>query len=309
MDPNTTNTASRLASWSSDHNNISYQGHGDDCYDLVLSEHEGTSNAVSYNYFVNSSAATHATTTSSTSLFVEGVPHVFCENPISVGPPWPSYYAGGPQVSANTNQQQQVFYDQASIAFSGSSMPPTPPDVSPNALPFAAGPLPCNFQYQCHQDQDYSNIAVNKDISNNNNDNNTKSCDDSFACTTTKHRKTRRSSEKHKEKKKCSNCGSTKTPTWRRGPITKALLCNACGLYEKVSKKRRIVIVQTDGKTKISRGALNQLKYEQEQQGDMTRTCLQCHTTNAKRWYEQRNRNYYHRSNSDRCIRTTTSKL
>ena len=78
---------------------------------------------------------------------------------------------------------------------------------------------------------------------------------------------------------------------------------------EKVSKKRRIVIVQTDGKTKISRGALNQLKYEQEQQGDMTRTCSQCHTIDAKRWYEQRNRNYYHpRNNSNNNNDTNNEK-
>lgn len=33
-----------------------------------------------------------------------------------------------------------------------------------------------------------------------------------------------------KDKKRCANCGATKTPSWRRGPITKRLLCNACGL-------------------------------------------------------------------------------
>ncbi|KAI8381325.1 uncharacterized protein BYT42DRAFT_566119 [Radiomyces spectabilis] len=35
---------------------------------------------------------------------------------------------------------------------------------------------------------------------------------------------------KCKEKKKCSNCGATKTPSWRRGVAGGKLLCNACGL-------------------------------------------------------------------------------
>lgn len=40
----------------------------------------------------------------------------------------------------------------------------------------------------------------------------------------------KRGMKRTKEKKKCMNCGATKTPTWRRGPITRWLLCNACGL-------------------------------------------------------------------------------
>lgn len=40
----------------------------------------------------------------------------------------------------------------------------------------------------------------------------------------------KRGVKRTKEKKKCMNCGATKTPTWRRGPITRWLLCNACGL-------------------------------------------------------------------------------
>ncbi|ORY94445.1 hypothetical protein BCR43DRAFT_506452 [Syncephalastrum racemosum] len=37
-------------------------------------------------------------------------------------------------------------------------------------------------------------------------------------------------SKKTKDRKKCSNCGATKTPSWRRGSLSSRLLCNACGL-------------------------------------------------------------------------------
>lgn len=36
--------------------------------------------------------------------------------------------------------------------------------------------------------------------------------------------------KKPKDRKKCSNCGATKTPSWRRGSLSSRLLCNACGL-------------------------------------------------------------------------------
>ncbi|KAI9255059.1 hypothetical protein BDA99DRAFT_574068 [Phascolomyces articulosus] len=138
-----------------------------------------------------------------------------------------------------------------------------------------------------------------------------------------KQRKPKRGScVKSKEKKKCSNCGATKTPTWRRGASTKLLLCNACGLYEKVSKKRRVVIVQVDGKTKISRAALNcpslplqdpHRSQEQHQQKDEeTRMCFQCHTMDAKRWYEQPQQCLHDKMKKpflicDRCTRSSSN--
>ena len=71
-----------------------------------------------------------------------------------------------------------------------------------------------------------------------------------------------------------------------------------------MSKKRRVVTVQPDGKTKISRGALTQGGYQyhdgqqQKEEGEETkRICSHCHTVNAKRWYEQRQ--YHHRNNNN----------
>ncbi|KAJ8658837.1 hypothetical protein O0I10_005564 [Lichtheimia ornata] len=107
----------------------------------------------------------------------------------------------------------------------------------------------------------------------------------------------KRGVKRTKEKKKCMNCGATKTPTWRRGPITRWLLCNACGLYEKVSRQRRIVVIQEDGKARISRGMLNK-KDEQQQHHRPLLVCASCATTDAKRWHIRGGQKY-----CERCSR------
>ncbi|KAI7885878.1 hypothetical protein K492DRAFT_190620 [Lichtheimia hyalospora FSU 10163] len=106
----------------------------------------------------------------------------------------------------------------------------------------------------------------------------------------------KRGVKRAKEKKKCMNCGATKTPTWRRGPITRWLLCNACGLYEKVSRQRRIVVIQEDGKARISRGMLN--KKDEHQQHRPLLVCTTCATTDAKRWHIRGGQKY-----CERCSR------
>lgn len=51
---------------------------------------------------------------------------------------------------------------------------------------------------------------------------------------------------------------------------------------EKVSRQRRIVVIQEDGKARISRGMLNK---KDEQQHRPLLVCASCATTDAKRWH------------------------
>ncbi|KAL9560016.1 hypothetical protein MBANPS3_000131 [Mucor bainieri] len=59
-----------------------------------------------------------------------------------------------------------------------------------------------------------------------------------------------------KGKKKCSNCHATDSPSWRRS-VNKSskgeLVCNACGLYEKTAKRKRMLVTGEDGTTKVVR--------------------------------------------------------
>nr|AJA32485.1 GATA zinc finger domain-containing protein [Nosema pernyi] len=52
----------------------------------------------------------------------------------------------------------------------------------------------------------------------------------------------------------CSNCSTTSTPSWRRGENGKSLLCNACGLYQKLHGRPRPYTVTSGGKTKALKG-------------------------------------------------------
>lgn len=53
--------------------------------------------------------------------------------------------------------------------------------------------------------------------------------------------------------KHCANCGSTQTPSWRRCPRGKDLLCNACGLYAKLHHRPRPFRVAEDGSIRVMR--------------------------------------------------------
>ncbi|KAI5171902.1 hypothetical protein NEFER03_1167 [Nematocida sp. LUAm3] len=69
----------------------------------------------------------------------------------------------------------------------------------------------------------------------------------------------RRSLDSSKRKTKfriCTNCGTTSTPSWRRSTNNKMLLCNACGLYQKLHGSDRPFSVTPDGKTKAVKSAM-----------------------------------------------------
>lgn len=53
--------------------------------------------------------------------------------------------------------------------------------------------------------------------------------------------------------KRCSNCGATSTPSWRRCPAGKDLLCNACGLYQKLHGRPRPFRIADDGTIRVQR--------------------------------------------------------
>lgn len=55
--------------------------------------------------------------------------------------------------------------------------------------------------------------------------------------------------------RQCANCGARNTPTWRRCPEGKLLLCNACGLYIKNHKIHRKVVKAPDGQLRVTRAA------------------------------------------------------
>eukprot|EP00955_Chlamydomonas_euryale_P032232 337997-Chlamydomonas_euryale.AAC.1 len=44
----------------------------------------------------------------------------------------------------------------------------------------------------------------------------------------------------------CSNCGTTKTPLWRKDRETGATMCNACGIYKQTHGYDRVVAERGD---------------------------------------------------------------
>lgn len=53
-----------------------------------------------------------------------------------------------------------------------------------------------------------------------------------------------------KKMRVCSNCHVTSTPSWRKSPDGNQLLCNACGLYQKLHSVSRPFAVTPEGRTK-----------------------------------------------------------
>lgn len=55
----------------------------------------------------------------------------------------------------------------------------------------------------------------------------------------------------------CANCQTQNTPSWRRSLDKKVVLCNACGLYQRLHNKDRPFYMNFDGKTKAIKPATN----------------------------------------------------
>ncbi|KAJ1889154.1 hypothetical protein LPJ81_006187 [Coemansia sp. IMI 209127] len=53
--------------------------------------------------------------------------------------------------------------------------------------------------------------------------------------------------------KRCANCYTAETPSWRRHPDTQELLCNACGLYLRLHRKARPITVDESGNIQVVR--------------------------------------------------------
>ncbi|EMC91716.1 hypothetical protein BAUCODRAFT_52987, partial [Baudoinia panamericana UAMH 10762] len=66
----------------------------------------------------------------------------------------------------------------------------------------------------------------------------------------------------------CSNCGTTKTPLWRRSP-TGSIICNACGLYYKARNQMRPVGLK---------------RVQQAQITNVVVACQNCGTTITPLW-------------------------
>lgn len=60
----------------------------------------------------------------------------------------------------------------------------------------------------------------------------------------------RYNSNRSKSMRKCANCNVIKTPSWRKSPCGSRILCNACGLYEKLHNAPRPYSISSEGKTK-----------------------------------------------------------
>ncbi|KAF9142551.1 hypothetical protein BGX30_002695 [Mortierella sp. GBA39] len=72
--------------------------------------------------------------------------------------------------------------------------------------------------------------------------------------------------------KACNNCQTTTTPSWRRCPKGRILLCNACGLYQKLHGKSRPHYLAKDGTIKVQRIVPEHAP------------CVQCHTRTSPTW-------------------------
>lgn len=70
----------------------------------------------------------------------------------------------------------------------------------------------------------------------------------------------------------CSNCQTRNTPSWRRSGDGKKLLCNACGLYQKLHGRPRPFAINSEGKTKAIKTNIDRVM------------CMNCRATETTYW-------------------------
>ena len=76
----------------------------------------------------------------------------------------------------------------------------------------------------------------------------------------------------------CSNCGSISTPSWRRCPEGRNLLCNACGLYQKLHNRPRPLRIREDGSVQVIRNVSS------NNSSKNNNVCQNCRTTVTPIW-------------------------
>ncbi len=74
-------------------------------------------------------------------------------------------------------------------------------------------------------------------------------------------------------RRSCANCGTTQTPSWRRGLNRDRILCNACGLYLKIHGTDRPFLITERGIVKAPKP--HTVK---------SHTCTNCKVTEAPLW-------------------------
>ena len=83
--------------------------------------------------------------------------------------------------------------------------------------------------------------------------------------------------------RQCENCGTRKTPYWRREPQTGQQLCNACGLYHRQYGRPRTFQKSKSGKT-YAYHLIHLVGLPHDAQLPLLRTCHNCGCNTTPVW-------------------------
>ncbi len=85
-------------------------------------------------------------------------------------------------------------------------------------------------------------------------------------------------------RKICSNCGSISTPSWRRCPEGRNLLCNACGLYQKLHRRPRPLRIREDGSVQVIRNMNSNNNNSNNNNNNNKTKCDHCGAMESTNW-------------------------